>query len=78
MLFFVRTVGVWNSSATSGDKPPPCAGFTLTSIDHKRAVMFGGYNGDQGRMNDIYIIDLLNMVSNMTTVDTLYEVVALF
>ena len=24
--------------------------------------MFGGYNREQGRMNDVYIVDLSNMV----------------
>ena len=56
---------VWCSSATSGERPPPCSGFTLTSIDQWRAVLFGGRNGDQGRMNDIYIIDLQNMVATL-------------
>ena len=25
-------------------------------------MLFGGYNGEQGRMNDVYIIDLQAMV----------------
>ena len=55
--------GVWSCPATTGEKPPPCAHFTFTAIDDRRAVLFGGYNAkEQGRMNDVYIIDLHSMV----------------
>ena len=56
------TAGVWSCPATTGERPPPCAGLTFTAIDDRRAVLFGGKNGDQGRMNDVYIIDLHTMV----------------
>ena len=55
------TAGVWSCPATTGEKPPPCANFTFTAIDDRRAVLFGGYN-DKGKMNDVYIIDLHSMV----------------
>ena len=61
-----HTAGVWSSPATTGERPPLCAYFSLTSIDHKRAVFFGGYNGEQGWMNDVYIIDLQSMVCELT------------
>ena len=54
--------GVWSCPATTGEKPPPCAGLTFIAIDDRRAVLFGGNNGEQGKMNDIYIIDLHSMV----------------
>ena len=60
-----HTAGVWSSPATTGERPPPCAYFSLTSIDHKRATFFGGYNGEQGDMNDVYIIDLQSMVCEL-------------
>ena len=60
-----HTAGVWSSPATTGERPPPCAYFSLTSIDHKRAVFFGGSNGEQGQMNDVYIIDLQSMVCEL-------------
>ena len=56
------TAGVWTCPATTGERPPPCAHLTFTSVDERRAVVFGGYNGEQGRMNDVYIIDLSIMV----------------
>ena len=63
-FFPVHTAGVWSCPATTGEKPPPCSHFTFTAIDDRRAVLFGGENGEQQgrRMNDVYIIDLLTMV----------------
>ena len=60
-----HTAGVWSSPVTSGERPPPCAGSSLTSIDSRRAVLFGGYNEKQGDMNDVYIIDLQSMVCEL-------------
>ena len=58
----ISTAGVWSCPATTGERPPPCAGFTFTVVDDRRAVMFGGRNGEKGQMNDVYIIDLSTMV----------------
>ena len=58
----VSTAGVWSCPATTGDRPPPCIGLTFTAVDDRRAVVFGGYNEEQGHMNDVYIIDLSTMV----------------
>ena len=58
----ISTAGVWSCPATTGDRPPPCHGLTFTTVDDKRAVLFGGYNKDQGFMNDVFIIDLSTMV----------------
>ena len=58
----ISTAGVWSCPATTGDRPSPCSGLTFTAVDDRRAVLFGGYNGEQGRMNDIFIIDLSTMV----------------
>ena len=58
------TAGVWSCPATTGERPPPCSDFTFTTINDRRAVLFGGYNGCQGFMNDVYIIDLLTMVNS--------------
>ena len=43
--------------STTGERPPPCAGFTLTEIDDRRAVLFGGVKGHERKLNDVYIID---------------------
>ena len=58
----VHTAGVWSCPATTGERPPPCSDFTFTAIDDRRAVLFGGYDGEQGRLNDVYIINLHTMV----------------
>ena len=54
--------GVWSCPDTTGDRPPPCSGFTFTAIDDRRAVVFGGSNKEIGKMNAVYIIDLITMV----------------
>ena len=58
----VFTAGVWSCPATTGERPPPCATHTFTAVDDRRAVVFGGKNEEQGRMNDVFIIDLSTMV----------------
>ena len=58
----ISTAGVWSCPATTGDRPPPCDGVTFTAVNDRRTVLFGGYNGQQGRMNDVFIIDLSTMV----------------
>ena len=72
----ISTAGVWSCPATTGERPPPCAEFTFTAIDDRRAVLFGGHIGDQGRMNDGYIIDLLTMVHTYDSIVTLARVLA--
>ena len=56
------TAGMWSCPATTGDRPPPCSDLTFTAVDDIRAVLFGGRNGEQGRMNDVFTIDLSAMV----------------
>ena len=54
--------GLWSSPLLRGSRPPPCAAFTLTSIDRHRAVLFAGKQPEHGRVNDLYIIDFDIMV----------------
>ena len=71
--------GVWSCPVTTGDRPPPCYGFTFTAIDDRRAVVFGGFNLEMRRMDTVYIIDLITMVliilskSLYITVDILFR-----
>ena len=60
-----HTAGEWSSPATTGERPPPCESFSLTSIHKRRAVLFGGYSPQQEKMNDVYIIDLQSMVCEL-------------
>jgi hypothetical protein len=55
--------GVWSSPSFGGISLPPCAYFTLTSIDHNRALFFGGNQPGRGRINDHYLIDFDIMIS---------------
>ena len=59
----------WISGKVSGDRPPPCSYNTLTLVDTRRAVMFGG-NTKTGRVNDIYVMTLdgMNVVINLKTI----------
>ena len=58
----ISTAGVWSCPATTGDRPPPCSALIFTAVDDRRAVLFGGKNLEQERMNDVFIIDLSTMV----------------
>lgn len=55
-------VDLWLSPTLSGDRPPPSDGFTFTSIDNHRAVLFGGILHDRRYINDVYVIDFRKMV----------------
>ena len=55
-------VGVWSSPTVRGARPPPCGGFTLTSIDNHRGVLFGGFQPERGIVDDLYMIDFDAMV----------------
>ena len=74
----IPTAGVWSCPATTGKRPPPCSAFTFTAVDDRRAVVFGGRNIKQGRMNDVYIIDFHTMVYKIvgTWLCPLYNIVA--
>ena len=63
VLLFVHPVsaGTWSCPATTGDKPLPCAHFTLTKVDDSRVVMFGGWTGIRF-LNDVYILDVKQWV----------------
>ena len=61
ILSHPHVTGTWSSPPTTGDRPPPCSAFSFTTIDHHRAVLFGGRQ-EHGRVNDIYILDLDTMV----------------
>ena len=55
----------WSSSIVTGQAPPPCNHFTLTTVEGKRAAMFGGFS----YLDDLYIVDL-ERHSVVSAVDT--------
>ena len=46
----------WISPVVTGQAPPPCYDFALTTVGGKRAAMFGGYTHHYS--DDLYIVDL--------------------
>ena len=56
-------IGAWLSPVLSGDRPPASDGFTFTSVDSHRAVLFGGILHDRRYINDVYVIDFRKMAS---------------
>ena len=61
--------GVLSSPALTGTRPSPRDSFTLTAINNHQAIGFGGFNGEQGRLNDCFVIDFLKMVSLYYAID---------
>lgn len=55
-LFHFGT-GKWINPQISGQRPPPCAAFSLTMADTCRAVLFGGRQREM-RVNHAYILHL--------------------
>ena len=45
----------------SGSKPPPRAFYTLTAVDEKRVILFGGWDG-QKHLNDLWLLDVQKKV----------------
>ena len=37
--------GMWSSPQITGQAPPPCNRFTITTVGDKGAIMFGGWSG---------------------------------
>ena len=46
--------GEWIIPDISGEHPPPCHGFTLTSLPNNRTLLFGGITPN-GTVNTVYI-----------------------
>ena len=60
MLFYF--VGIWKSVPLKGDAPPKCSNFSFTKLQEDVVVMFGGYLGNDQYSNELYTLDLINMV----------------
>ena len=48
----------WSSPVVTGQAPPACSSFTLTTMEGKRAAMFGGSTEPGCYSYDLYIVDL--------------------
>lgn len=54
--------GMWTPFSFEGPRPPPCADFSLTSVDLYRAILYGGRRGADENSNDLYVIDFSEKV----------------
>ena len=48
----------WSSPVVTGQAPPPCDDFTLTTVEEKRAAVFGSLTPSGNRSVNLYIVDL--------------------
>ena len=56
--FLCTPPGVLSSPQVTGSRPPPCQAFTLTSVEPNRAVLFGGFQPECGRVDNIYLFNI--------------------
>ena len=57
--------GDWScpTCTSTGRAPPASAGMTLTRVDRRRVVWFGGWDGEgRRRTNAVFILDTVEMV----------------
>ena len=50
--------GEWSSPRVTGQPPPPCDDFTLTSVGERRAALFGGDFASGAYSDDLLIVEL--------------------
>ena len=50
--------GGWSPLKITGQAPPPCSYFILTTVGEKRAAMYGGWDGLNSRFNHLFIVEL--------------------
>ena len=48
----------WSSPNITGQPPPPCYNFTLTTVSERRAALFGGWRGSGDYSDDLLIVEL--------------------
>lgn len=56
-IFAVKS-GSWLIPHVTGEAPPPCSNFSLTSISDSRGIMFGGYQPETNRLSDMFVVEL--------------------
>ena len=59
-LCYNNIKGKWSSPTISGQCPPPCWGFTLTTLSNNKAVLYGGqcYDSRIVYKNDVYTVEM--------------------
>ena len=61
-MFIVYTSGLWSNPSITGEAPPHCNGFSFVKVSDSTVVLFGGQT-DDGTTDDLYTLDLNDMVS---------------
>lgn len=61
----------WFSPEVTGTRPPPCAHISLTMTADHQAVFFGGQQFQGNGTNDVYLLNLAEMVSEKPVVGSL-------
>ena len=56
-LSLISSPDGWSSPVVTGQAPPLCSSFTLTTVGEKKAAMFGGFI-QSSYSDDLYIVDL--------------------
>ena len=65
--------GEWSSLKVTGQAPPPCSLFTLTTVGEKRAAMYGGWDGSY-TFDHLFIVELgtHSVVNVITCIHKIY------
>ena len=53
---------MWSTPSTTGEAPRPCLSFSFVKMSDSTVVLFGGET-DYGHSDDLYTLDMNNMVS---------------
>ena len=58
---YVLSAGQWKTPKMTGDRPIPCAYFTLNTLPDGRGIMFGGTSintiNEKTRINDVFLLN---------------------
>ena len=59
-LCYNNIKGKWSSPTISGQCPPPCWSFTLTTLSNNKSVLYGGqcYDSHVVYNNDVYTVEM--------------------
>ena len=71
VLVFCFALAMWMLPAVVGEAPPPCDGFTLTTISTNTAVVYGGGTAKcMERLSDLYLLEMeLKQMVNLGNVN---------
>ena len=59
---FIFLIAQWKLPVITGNRPPPCAYFTIHTVPGNKGVMFGGIDIGTRRTNDLHIFTIDNTI----------------